>query len=439
MLDNIIKRILKNTGILFSGNVITGAIGVISLSITARVLGVEQLGMLALIQAYVMTIDKLFNFQSWQALIKYGSDALTEKKPLGFKSLIKFGFSIDVGSAVVGTIIALISARWIGQLFNWDVQMTQLCAIYSFTILFHINGTPTAILRVFNKFNIITIHNVIASVLILLGTIVALLQNQALEFFVYMLTTANIIGHIVLILFALLELKRRKYIRFINSSLKGIFKRHPKLWAFVWTTNINSSIKMSIKELDTIIVGYVLGASATGLYKVAKQATAAMSKLSNPFYQVIYPEFTRLWSNSKKDDFQKLLIKTSLIIGTLGSFIWLFFALLGKPILVLTVGEEFIGAYTVLVLYSLALVIAKFSTPLQPAMLAMGKPHHTFWIHLISTASYFPLLYFFLLVIGLPGAGIAYIGYYLLWSLAMLIQIRKNVYLPITSTTTNAN
>ncbi len=94
--NELLRRLFKNAGILFSGNVVAGILGIASLAITARALGVDVFGILVIITTYVAIVDRLINFQSWQAIIKYGSDAISQGRDHDFKSLIKFGFILDI-------------------------------------------------------------------------------------------------------------------------------------------------------------------------------------------------------------------------------------------------------------------------------------------------------------------------------------------------------
>src|SRR4030042_757575 len=106
--DVILKRMLKNASVLFSGTTTAGLMGLISLSLAARALGAEKLGIFALIQSYIFIIDRLMNFQCWQAVIKFGADFLKQNKKENFKSLIKFCTILDAATAAIGTIIAIV-------------------------------------------------------------------------------------------------------------------------------------------------------------------------------------------------------------------------------------------------------------------------------------------------------------------------------------------
>ncbi len=105
--DDILRHLLKNAGTLLSGNVTAAILGFISLSIAARALGRSQLGVLALIQAYVMVVDRLVNFQSWQALIKYGAESMVQKDSGKLAGFVKLSTILDASSALIGSGIAV--------------------------------------------------------------------------------------------------------------------------------------------------------------------------------------------------------------------------------------------------------------------------------------------------------------------------------------------
>lgn len=420
-----IRHILKNSSILTVSNIVIGIFGVFSLSITGRALGVEHLGSLALIQAFVAAIDKLMNFQVWQAVIKFGTSALEKGNYKDFARLIKFGFLLDTGSAVVGTLVALFSVRFIGSLLGWDYETVRLAAIYSFIILFHVQGTPVATLRIFNRFKNIAVIEIVGSGIVLLGTIIAWLLGGSLMHFVMLLTFTTIIGYGLLICFSFIELSRRNYHGIFYVSLKGICKSYPGLWGFVWTTNLNSSVKMGVKELDTIIVGTILGTGAAGLYKVVKQVTTSLAVIPGSFDQVIYPELTRLWERRRMKEFSGLIRKFAVLLGGIGIVGWVLIVVLGIPLIRITIGSEFIEAYGTLIWYSFAYIVVYTTAAFQPAMLAMGKPHIGLYVHIVSTVIYFVVLYVSLIMFDIIGAGTAYIIYYVIWALMMGVLLSR--------------
>ena len=122
-------------------------LGLIYLVLTTRALGASGFGILVLVQTYVNVVDRLVSFQTWQALIKYGAEAVEEPVQDRFKGMVKTGTLLDVSSAILGAVIAAPAVFWIGPWLGWDGEIIRMAAWYSVSILFHLSSTPMAIIQ----------------------------------------------------------------------------------------------------------------------------------------------------------------------------------------------------------------------------------------------------------------------------------------------------
>lgn len=423
--EDSLRQLFKNAGALLSGNMVAWILGLVTFAITARILGQTQFGILVLITTYVTIVDRLLNFQSWQALIKYGADALVRESDDDFKSIVKFCTLLDAATAILGTIVATAAAFWVGQWLAWERETVLMAALYSFVILFNINGTPTGILRLFNRFQLFAVQNIISAAIKFVGIIILLFIGADLWSVLLLWMATTIIGQLLLLGLGWRELRIQGFNGIHKASIGDISNQHPGVWGFILTTNLNSSIRMTSRELDTMIVGGMVGVEGASLFKIAKQIAAIPAMLSDPLYQAIYPDLSKLWVKGDIKKFKQLIVRSGLIAGGVATIIWLGVILFGSLFIQLTFGAEYVAAQPILVWYMLAMVIAIYGFPLHPAMLSMGRPKTTFWIHLLSTIAYFPLLFVFIKWMDLVGAGIAYICYYLLWSFIMMELERR--------------
>jgi len=419
------RLIFKNAGTLLSGNMVAWILGLATFAITARILGPTQFGILVLITTYVTIVDQLLHFQSWQALIKYGAEALARKSDDDFKTIVKFCTLIDVATAILGTVVAIVAVSWVGRWLAWESETVLMAALYSFVILFNINGTPTGILRLFNRFRLFAVQNIITATIKFIGILILLFIGADMWSVLILWMATTIISQLLLLGLGWRELHKQGFEEIHKVPIRGISTQYPRIWGFVLTTNLNSSIKMTVRELDTIIVGSIAGVEGAGMFKIAKQIAAIPAMISDPLYQVIYPELSRLWARGNIKNFKKLIVRSGLVAGGGATIIWLGVILFGSFFIQLVFGAEFTAAQPVLVWYMLAMVIAIYGFPLQPAILSMGHPKATFWVHLCSAIAYFPLLFIFVKWMGLIGAGIAYVCYYLLWTCIMIGLERK--------------
>lgn len=421
-------RLIKNTGVLIAGNVFSSALSLIASIIAARTLTVEPYGILAGIIAYVTIVEKLTSFESWQALIKYGSQALEEGKPDKFGDLLKFGYTLDISTAIGGAIISASLFTTLSEYFDWGQDHALLVVLYSITIAFSIRGSPTALLRLKEQYFWFSLSSSCAAALRLLASLTGAYLGAGLCFFVAVFALSDVIGKLTLNLAFIHVVYKDKKLAFQSARVRGISRTFPGIWRFVALTNLNSTIRMTSREADVLIIGSVAGPSAMGFYKLAKQLASIPVKLSDPLYQAIFPELARLKSSGNDPEMARLSIRAAVTAGTAALACWIVFAVFSREAIELLAGESFIPAANIAVWYFFALVIAIASFPLTPFMLAIGKPHVSLWVYTVSTIVYFFSIRPLIDLAGLPGAGIAYVLFYLVWSaftLSSLIIIQK--------------
>ena len=73
------NNILRNTIILFSGQTFASIIGIVNTMLIIKAIGLEGNGIIAVVMSYANIFNGIFNFQSYNAVIKYGSEALEKK------------------------------------------------------------------------------------------------------------------------------------------------------------------------------------------------------------------------------------------------------------------------------------------------------------------------------------------------------------------------
>jgi len=418
--DDVFRRLFLNAGKLLSANVFAALLGFVTAILTARTLGPEKYGILALVLVYQLTIGKLVTFNAWQAIIKYGSEALHAHDRSALRQLIKLGFCLDIGSAVVGMVVAIMLAGPLIGLLGWDQAVKPLLILYSLLILFSLSGTPIGILRLFDRFDLLSYVAVISASVRLAGIILCLITGQALLGFVLVYLITGIIGQLYQVFASLWVLRKQGIGNVMRESMKGIRIKFPGICDYVWTANLNSTIRMLSREADELIIAGMTTPAALGLFKIAKQFSQVLPRLIDPLYQAIYPELTRLWASNRKKDFLSLSKRTTLIVGTMAIIGWIGFLLSGRWIIQVTVGPSYLQAYVVALIYLLALVIALWALVLQPSMLAMGLPRNSFKAHTGATFFYFILLFPAVYLLGIIGASLAYVAYYIIWAVLMI-------------------
>ena len=413
--DELVRRLARNTSYLLSGNLVASLLGLTSIALTARTLGPELLGLLALIEAYARLVDRIVRPEPWQAIITYGTGLLRDQRITEFHSLLKFGALIDAGGALAATGIAVGGVALAGALFGWTAEVGELAAIYSLALLTHLAATPTAVLRLFDRYAIFAWVEVAQASLRLMLVTLAWWFAADLWTFVLIAMAAVVVRNLVLVVVAWRELARRGYAGFLQASTRGIGRCCPGIWGMVWSLKGAVLLRKSTGELDTLIVGGLLDAGAVGLYHVAKRLGDAGLRFGTALRQAVFPDVARLWHAGERARFRRTVDQINLIAGGLAMVALLVVGLHAATVIDLVVGSRYLDGAPLLVLQLLATGLVLGGTSLRPALLSMGKQWHLLVIVLIATIGFYATLLLGLPRMGVLGAGLAHVVLNGLW------------------------
>ena len=421
-----LKRLLANAGKLLGYSSVAGLLAAATSILAARVLGLEAFGILALVQAYVMVVSQLVSFQSWQAIVKFGSQALARDDREQLRQLVKFGVLLDVATGVVGFALAMALAGTVERVLGWPAGARPLMRLLACMILFNWNGTPVGLLRLLDHFDWLGRGLLAGAGVRLIGVALCAVLAPTLPAVVVAYLVAGIVERVFLFVVALCAARARGADRVLAPGWDRLRGEWRALWDYVWTTNLNSTLRMLSREADMMIVGTVVGPAGAGLFKIAKTFARLAFQLLNPLYQALYPELARLHADGLRCAFLALMGRFTALTAALGAAIWMGFLVAGAWLVRVLFGEAFQDAYGVALVYLLAAFLAFAGFALQPAMLACGKPRTSFVAQAAATVAYFLLLIPLLQRLGALGASWAYVGYYALWSAIMIVALRRH-------------
>lgn len=372
--DGVLRRTFKNAGMLLTGRATNGLLSLATLSLMAHALGIEQFGMIVLVQTYVLVLTAFATFQSWQAIIRYGAICLERKDIPALQSLIKFCALLDVAGVLFAFALGYTLAPVIGPHMDWTPEVVRYAQLYSVLVLFTMVATPMGILRLCDRFDLLAMQTVVTPLLRLVGVGAAALLDGPLWAYLAAWFVAGVAGGALLIYLGWREAARRGFMAGITPSLAGVTRDHPGIWKFSIISTLHSSVQIIPSQMSTFIVGLVAGPAAAGLFKVGRDVATALSKPAELLNQSIYPEFARLGSRGSWHDFTRLILRGGAMGGGAGLTLLVVALALGQPFLTVFFGAPFADAYwpLVLLIASAGLTICGF--PMDPALFAMGRP-----------------------------------------------------------------
>ena len=404
---NPMRRVLANFWILIRGRGAAAIMAFVATALMARTLGPAEFGMVILIHTYAMFIRALLDFDSVDAVVRYGVPAHDESDSHTLGRLIRVCRRIDWQSSIAATLIALIVAPFAGPSMGMDSHHVMLLMAYSVVLLTTGVGTAAGILRLYNRFDILGRQMTIAPTIRFIGAIFAWWLSASIQVFVAIWAIAYATEHLYMLWQAKL-----KYNTHIKEALAGVSIKDAKLsdfnglHHFLWVTYWQSNLDILPKHITTMLVGYLLGPAEAGLLRLARELSSMLSKPAILIRQVIFVDLTRNW-NQGNQAFDVIAYRTALLGGALGLLFVMASYFFGEHLLGTLLGQQFVAAKSILTFMLLAATLDLVASPLRSAIYAMGYAAKAMRLYVVSTSIYLILFVVLTAKMGLIGAGLA--------------------------------
>lgn len=414
-----LRRVYANAGRLLGGKIAAALISVIYLGLVTRVLGPANYGVLVLISFYVLLVGSFCVLQGWHTLVRYGGARLVADDTAGFQRLFAFTARVELISGVIAMAIAAGLSHWAGRWVGWPDEFALLAALYSLAIFTSMHSTPSAVLNLFGRFDLLSLQQIASPLVRLAGAGLAWWLDAGLRGFLIAWLLGSIAEGLTDWVQALHELRRRGLLAGAWRWPSGVGKEHPGIWRFLLTDNIEISVSDAANRITPLVVGAVLTPAAVGLYHLALRIGVVMAHPVNALSRTLYPELAVLTARGDERTLRRLVLRTGAIAMAGGIVFTLIFAVFGEPLLRLIGGPGFEGGYRILLLVALARTVDLLGFPFSAALVALGRPQIALWINLAALLALLPVLYLLLAQFDVIGAGLHAIAYALVTVVAM--------------------
>ncbi len=395
-------KLIVNFLHIFSGDALASILSIFSISFITKGIGMERYGFIVLIQGIVSLIDGIFNFQSWQGIIKFFPEVKENHQKL--KELIKFSYILDFATAFLAFFIIIILNSWIGALYSFSQEERYLLILFSIYVIFNIQGTPIGILRSYNRFDYLRNQRVVIALFnfTLLG--IGYFLKFGMVYFINSFLFTNILNAILLNYFAFRELKSRKIV--------GVFKErssfNKEFFKFTSLTNINSSLDIPVQYFDNLLVGKMLSLEQLGAYKICKTIAILLDKVGTPLYQTLYPYFCEKVTEKKYNEIFRRGIKISLLLFGACTTILIGMNIIGFEVLSKFFSQSLNSYRLEINLYLIMKSLATTFICIHPLFLAMGYIKVETKIIFIANIIYLVVLLLLIKKFALIGVILAY-------------------------------
>ncbi len=386
------KRVAANTGLMVGSKALAAIFGFLGLFIALKSISIATLGIVLFLHSYHLMFAQLATFQAWQPMIRFGMDDIQNKDASGLAKLMKFGFKLDVISAVIAFIAAIaffpffiVLQDTFPAIFDKlpdDIDMRSLyplVILYCSLLLIRLRGSSIGVFRLFDRFDTLAWHAMIMTGVRLIGVIIAAMVGAGLEGYLIAWFVGSLVDYLMLPILAGLELSKRKFLGSVWRAKSSIFNQRKGVWPFVWKANIDSSLAACNVHLPVLLVMGVFGPVWVTVYRLAEEIAKLLSEGVKLLDQVIYPELAKMVSAGEAAKIWRLVMRSAFILLSFGVtaslIIWLSLA----SILEYFSLEDFREVAPLASLLVTAAALLGMAAPLYPVLYATNHPERAIY------------------------------------------------------------
>ena len=405
------RRILKNAGTSLMGNVIATVINFASLIVTARLLTPYEFGNLILFSVAAQIITMLLGFESWQAVVRFGEE--TRGTPRDHALIITSGALLDIGAAIVSCAAYLVLIPIFVHLRSPSMTTIVIACIFSVTIITSIVGTPSAILRLYGRYEAIAWRDAAGALLKLILLLPGLLIETTPLAVAAIWVASQTLGQLFLMYLAASEMRRQGIgLSGIRQSLHFL-DQHRQILKFFVLSNLDSTVR-AVRDFDILIVGLSISPTAAGFFRIARQFGTAAGKPVDAMYFALFPEMAALAQRRDYPMLTQVVKRASLLIALIGTLGCAALTLFGREFISTFLSARYAPAFTVCVLVSYGQLVWAIGQPMVPAYFSLDRQKRLVAIQIATTSAYMIMVVAVGYWFGLTGIGVCFLSLHLL-------------------------
>ncbi len=418
--DPLFRRVLKNTGYMFSSSTLSMLFVAVQSVLAARLLGVETLGLITVAMTFVAMVNQLFSFRMGEFVVRYMSKAMAEGNIEHAGAVVKTSALVETITSVIAfgfmLLIAPLGAKYAAK----DSSSLYLFQIYALIILANFaTETANGVLRVLNHYKVQGWITLIQSgITFTLITLAFLFKGNVL-----IILLAYLIGKIFLgtspIMIAMRKMKTD-----ISSdwwkNKSSILPELKEMSHFAVSTNLSGTLKLIISESEPLWVGLFLNTEAVGLYKVAMAIVGLMIIPITPFNFTAFPEITKSVASKLWPQLRKLLKRITSVSAVWTLSVTVFMILFGKWLIGIY-GPEFPEAFPTLLILLAGFGFSNIFFWNRSLLLSFGKANIPVYIMAGAGLLKIGLSFYLVPKFGVNAEAILLSGYFILSTGLMIL------------------
>jgi O-antigen/teichoic acid export membrane protein len=420
------RRILRSGAWLFLPKTVSAVLSLVYLAVSTQTLGPANFGKFMLIFSFAQTVSGFTSFQTWQILLRYGTTLVHEKSHAKLAELTWFCLILDLVGAVIALLVAAIGAWALASNQGWDDS--EAIAVIAFTALLVLStrSTPTGLLRISDRFGDAAIPDMLVPIIRLIGTGLLILTQPTVWGFLAVWLISEMVPTISVWVNVLRKLQLPLRLKTLPTR-HGFQQSFPGIGKFALWSNVGSSFKLTSQQMVAVIVGFYVGATAAGFFRLGYQLGQVFARVGDAISMAIFTEYARVAHTGDPKDARNLLNRMMKVSGVAAVLVLAIVGLAGKPVIIWIFGAEFVAAYPLVMILGAATAVQFATLGLEPALLTAGKAGRVMLCSFAGAIMVALLLVWLMPIYGEVGAALAMLGAAIVNAGLLIISYRQKI------------
>ncbi|HDN80584.1 MAG TPA: hypothetical protein ENG33_08990 [Chloroflexi bacterium] len=293
---------VQDVGILTIGQYVAAAIGFLTTTVAARILGPEGYGQAALILAFPSLLRSVGNFKSLTVTTRYLAGFRATGKGEEFRAITKLGYIIDELAFLGVFLTVLITGKWVAEhVYNASWMFRGMLIYAASFVILAFRGGSFAVLTAFEKFRWLSALYVLEKGLTFILVIAFLLAGHGVIGLVLGMAISNALMGLISLGTATLLQMRNGIGVWWAASLGSIRSLRRELLSFFSWNYVMTTLSGAIAQVPVMILGAVRGPDEAGFFRLAMTLVNVSSYPMNAAHRVAYPRLSAKWAKKESD------------------------------------------------------------------------------------------------------------------------------------------
>lgn len=385
--QSIWRRMAQNVGWLLGARAFNLPLALLESVLLARFLGPESYGILAVVMASVIVVQRIFSFRMNEFVVKYLTEALEEEKLARAAATLKVAFLAEGLSALLACAVTMACAPLLVEYFLTPDQPAAYFRLFAlWAITNSVTESCTGALLVFDRFKFLATINVTRKI-ILVALITGLFFSSGgvAEILVAYLA-ANLIANSVLVRGVQRAIEERLGAGWWRVSLSKLESVWLEMRRFAVMTHLGATLSVIVRDGDLLWIGFFRPSAEVGYYKLATSLLKAPFAAGSPMIKAFSPEVTRMVAGGVQSGIGAFLRRTTAYSAAWVVPVSIATAAIAPFVIRNFHGEAFLPALPALWILLSGTAVAYMLFWTRPTLLAFGRPDTLLKLTILSAA-----------------------------------------------------